>query len=133
MVVPAGVGSTAVGVARIRAAETARPDRLFDDPLASVFAAFAGPPTRPPSMDRRRLPGIITSVVVRTRFLDEWCLSSGLDQVVLLGAGLDARAFRLAWPAGTRLYELDTAEVLGFKAEALATSHATPTCTRVPI
>src|SRR4051794_26839800 len=109
-----GVGSTAIGVARIRAAESARPDRLFCDPLASSFAAFAGPRSRP-AIDRRRLGGVMTSVVVRTRFLDELCTSAGLDQVVVLGAGLDARAFRLDWPAGTRLYELDTPDVLAFK------------------
>src|SRR5262245_15958201 len=46
--VPAGVGRTALGVARIRAAESQRPDRLFDDPLASAFAAAQPDDEAPP-------------------------------------------------------------------------------------
>jgi methyltransferase (TIGR00027 family) len=59
-------------------------------------------------------PGLFS--VVRTRFYDEFLAravrQSGARQIVLLAAGMDARAFRLEWPAGTRLYELDLPEVL---------------------
>ena len=57
-------------------------------------------------------------VALRTHFIDEslqTAIQEGLDQIVLLGAGLDGRAYRLPWAAGTRLFELDTAEMLEFK------------------
>jgi methyltransferase (TIGR00027 family) len=53
--------------------------------------------------------------------------------VVLLAAGLDARAFRLAWPPGTRLFELDLPEVLAFKDQVLAGHGAKPACERVVV
>lgn len=57
-------------------------------------------------------------VALRTHFIDE-CLRAaireGIGQFVLLGAGLDGRAYRLPWAAGTRLFELDTTEMLDFK------------------
>jgi methyltransferase (TIGR00027 family) len=52
-------------------------------------------------------------------------------QVVLLAAGLDARAFRLDWPAGTRVFELDLPDLLAVKEQVLASSGATPTCERL--
>src|SRR4029077_13480965 len=79
--IPSGVGMTAVGVAYIRAQESLRPDRLFDDPLASVFVAASGW-TRPTEMlgdpadtsdNVRAFWGtIVAYVIVRTRFLDEY-------------------------------------------------------------
>jgi methyltransferase (TIGR00027 family) len=50
--------------------------------------------------------------------------------VVLLAAGLDTRAFRLAWPPGVRLFELDLPEVLAFKQRVLAREGAVPRCER---
>jgi methyltransferase (TIGR00027 family) len=110
------VGVTGVGVAAIRAAESARPDRLFDDPFAARFAAAGG------WEGSRRGAGRAASlwqwIAVRTRFLDEVVLGAcagGCRQVVILGAGLDARAFRLDWPHGTRVWELDLPAILEFK------------------
>lgn len=60
-------------------------------------------------------------------------MADGCDQVVLLAAGLDTRAFRLAWPGPVRLYELDLPEVLTFKNEVLARVGATPRCERTVI
>jgi len=60
--------------------------------------------------------------VIRTRFFDDYLLDptgQGIRQVVLLAAGLDTRAYRLAWPAGVRMFELDLAEVLEFKRRVL--------------
>jgi methyltransferase (TIGR00027 family) len=137
------VSQTAVGVAAIRAAESARPDRLFDDPLAAGFAQAAGwvrpadaqPPTPEQIFGRERLTSWVT---VRTRFLDDVVLSAcagSCRQVVILGAGLDARAFRLAWPAGTRLWELDLPDVVEFKSEVLRAGDWQPRCERfvVPV
>jgi methyltransferase (TIGR00027 family) len=74
--------------------------------------------------------------VLRTRFFDDFLLAAvgdGCRQVVLLAAGLDTRAFRLDWPAGTRLYELDLPDVLDFKETVLARHGARPACDRTVI
>jgi len=134
-----GVSRTAVGVARLRAAESARPDRLFDDPLAAAFVrAFprddrAEPRARPGEPSREALR---VHVVMRTRFFDDYLLRAcdeGRRQVVLLAAGLDTRAFRLAWPEGTRLFELDLAPVIAFKEAVLAREGAQARCERVAL
>jgi methyltransferase (TIGR00027 family) len=137
---PTGVGTTAIGVAAMRAAETERPDRLFEDPLARAFVSGAGwPRVGIGDIEPERRAGLIALaawVTARTRFLDDLLLdaaSAGVGQVVLLGAGLDARALRLDWPAGTRLFELDTPEMLGFKQRVLAEEEAEPVRERVVI
>ena len=67
-------------------------------------------------------------VALRTRFFDDELLRAareqGIRQIVILAAGMDARAYRLDWPEGTRLFELDHSEVLAFKENALAASGA---------
>lgn len=130
-----GVGTTGLGVAAIRAVETKRPDRLFADPLAAAFVAASGwtPPDRPPDARTRAL---VRWVVARTVFLDGLLAAAGdagCRQAVLLGAGYDTRAFRLPWPPGARLFELDSAGVLDSKARVLATQAAQPACDRVPV
>jgi methyltransferase (TIGR00027 family) len=137
---PTGVGTTAVGVAAMRAAETRRPDRLFEDPLAAAFVAGAGwGRIEIEDVEPERRPGIITLaawVSARTRFLDDLVLdatASGVRQIVLLGAGLDARAFRIQWPDGVRVFELDTPAMLGFKQRVLDDVGATPRAERIVI
>ncbi|SDD36133.1 class I SAM-dependent methyltransferase [Actinokineospora iranica] len=140
--VPDGVGMTAIGVAALRAQESARPDRWFDDPLAARFLTAAGWP-QPPSdiaeAERQAPPNwllLMRSVPVRTRFLDEFAhtaAAAGCRQVVLLGAGLDTRAFRLDWPPGTRVFELDLPVMLDFKRDVLADAGATPRCERIAV
>lgn len=138
---PAGVGRTAIGVAHVRAAETRRPGGLFADPYAQWFvdAARWTPPESREAADGTYGPfwrRIVEGIVVRTRFLDDYVRSavgSGCRQVVILGAGLDARAYRLDWPDGVRLYELDTADVLAFKERALDAHGARPACERVAV
>ncbi|MFG1650330.1 class I SAM-dependent methyltransferase [Micromonospora sp. NPDC049275] len=139
---PSGVWATAVGVARVRAMETAREQPLFRDPLALAFATAGGraPGTPPPphadEAARRRWLGVAFSIVIRTKFLDDLldkAVGSGVRQVVLLGAGMDSRAFRMDWPAGTRLFEVDTAEPLGFKAAVLRQERAAPRCERITV
>lgn len=130
---PEGVGRTALGVAGVRAFESERPDRLFDDPYAHLFLRAAGVPDgfrRPPSEAR---VAMARHIVLRTRFFDDYlqqAAADGLRQVVLLAAGLDARAFRLPWPAGTRLFELDLPESLAFKEGVLRRAGARPRCAR---
>jgi O-methyltransferase involved in polyketide biosynthesis len=119
------VAATAVAIAAERAAESARPDRLFDDPLAARFVAATTPAgERPAPPLGETVPVMAGYVALRTRWFDDRLLASGCEQVVLLGAGLDARAFRLPWPPATRLFELDTAELLAFKEPLVASAGA---------
>lgn len=113
------VNRTALGVAGIRARESTRDDRLFDDPYAGRLAADHEPL---PVVDaaavtqRRRLRA---HVVLRTRHYDELLLGAGTAQVVIVAAGMDARSWRLPWPRGTTVYELDQPQVLAYKADRL--------------
>jgi methyltransferase (TIGR00027 family) len=134
-----GVGVTALIVAQARAAERHRPDRLFDDPFAEGFVERAGPEFLAAAADLApilRLRGNGSYFAIRTRFFDDCLLDaarSGCRQVVVLGAGLDTRAFRLALPPRTSLFELDLPDVLDFKEEVLAARSASPTCRRVAL
>ncbi|MEU1120908.1 MULTISPECIES: class I SAM-dependent methyltransferase [unclassified Streptomyces] len=132
--------ATAVGVARVRALETERQSALFRDPLAQAFAAAGGLwPSSPPPDDeaaRRRRLAVSYSIVIRTKFLDDLlqeASEAGVRQVVLLGAGMDSRAFRIGWPDGTRLFEVDTAAPLDFKASVLRQERAVPRCERITV
>jgi methyltransferase (TIGR00027 family) len=125
-----GVSRTALWVARMRAAEGARPDRLFDDRLAAAFVAAAGLDT---VGDMAMPPGANEFLAIRTRFYDDYLRTAGARQVVVLAAGLDSRAFRLAWPAQVRFFELDLPEVFAFKETALAAQGAVAGCTRVTV
>jgi methyltransferase (TIGR00027 family) len=129
-----GVSRTAVDVARVRARESERPDRLFDDPFAAAFAALGDPPSTEPASPQRL--AIAFQIIIRTRFYDDWLhgeVRRGLRQVVLLGAGLDTRAFRLDWPAETRLFEFDLPPVLDAKERTLRGAGATPRCERITV
>ena len=136
--VPTGVSTTAIGVAEARAEESARPDRLFEDPLAKAFVTAAGSPFEEIETHISDLDSIRTwffdYVALRTRFFDDYLLEScraGCRQVVVLAAGLDTRAFRLPWPKGVRLFELDFPEVFAFKERVLASQRVKPACQRV--
>jgi O-methyltransferase involved in polyketide biosynthesis len=137
-----GVGETALGAAMMRARESLRPDRLFDDPYADAFVAaapeaFADGPADSDNGALAALEAAFSSaVVVRTRFYDDYLLAAcaaGCRQVVLLAAGLDTRAFRLNWPDRVRLFELDLPEVLAFKEGVLARRRAAPRCARTAL
>jgi methyltransferase (TIGR00027 family) len=134
-----GVGKTALGMAMVRAGESGRPDRLFDDPYAQAFMdAQPGSFTAEETAGASAGPGTAFArhAVVRTRFYDEYlagAAAAGCRQVVLLAAGLDTRAFRLTWPAGTRLFELDLPEVLDFKERVLTARGARPGCERAVV
>jgi methyltransferase (TIGR00027 family) len=75
-------------------------------------------------------------VAIRTRFFDDALLSAsddGIRQVVIPGAGLDARAFRMPWNDRTRVFELDISDVFEFKERVLAEQSATPRCQRIVV
>ena len=125
------VAGTARTTASIRAWETARADALFRDPLAEALAgpeAMAALHAMPENLQER----FAEYTVVRTRVFDEWLLSvtappGGVSQVVLLGAGFDARVFRLQLPSTTIVWELDQPELLSLKDSILADVAPTPT------
>ncbi len=136
-----GVGATALGVARLRAREDARPDRLVADPYAGdilAAAAAAGSPWAAvsPQAGPDFFALMADQVAVRTRFLDLTLLRltrAGCAQVVLLACGMDTRAFRLDWPDHTRVFEVDFGEVLAFRDAALASHGRVPRCDRVGV
>lgn len=125
------VAQTARAMAALRARESARADRLFGDPLAYALAgeeAVAELAAAPPA--ERDNP----YVVIRTRVFDEWLeratVGDGVRQVVLVAAGMDSRAFRLAWPDGVTLWELDQPALLEVKERVLASAGVVPRCDR---
>ncbi|MFD4576936.1 SAM-dependent methyltransferase [Streptomyces sp. NPDC058417] len=142
--VAAGVGRTALLVAAARAIETHRPDALARDPLAARFVR-AAPASADWPVHPDQVPDGLADPLwgrlgryfgLRTRVLDDHLLraaDTGTRQVVLLGAGLDARAVRLPWPRDTAVHEIDTGEVLAFKQAVLDRSGATPRARRRPL
>ena len=126
------VANTGLLVAAIRAVESTRDDRLFTDPFAAKLAGDTGRALLAAAMAEAGERST-TQIVVRTRFWDEALLRAArrANQVVILAAGMDARAYRLAWPDGTGVYELDQPAVIAAKAEVLADDE--PRCRRVPI
>jgi methyltransferase (TIGR00027 family) len=154
--IPQGVGQTAIGVAKIRARESERADRLFHDPYAGAFVdaapgalVDAGPgvlvdvapdatvPRQAPPTESTALGAIFQArVAIRTRFYDDYLLAAcaaGCRQVVLLAAGMDTRGYRLEWPAGTQLFEIDQPDVLAFKDVVLNGQGAVPRCHRAAL
>jgi methyltransferase (TIGR00027 family) len=129
------VTQTARWAAAQRARESQRVDRLFSDPLAAVLTGDEGFKALEISEKLNpRHEDTAAYMAIRVNFLDDFILrlvSEGIRQVVLLGAGMDARAFRLESPGDTTVYELDHAELLGVKEEILKKENARPVCHRV--
>ena len=136
------VGATATMVAASRALASREPDPLLDDRFAEPLVRAVGHPffTRmldgqipldddaPMTLQQRR-----EQMTVRTRFFDDFfraATAAGTRQAVILAAGLDARAYRLSWPAGTAVFEVDQPEVISFKSDTLAQIGAEPTAER---
>ncbi|MDG4767460.1 SAM-dependent methyltransferase [Solwaraspora sp. WMMD406] len=127
----AAVERTALLTAALRAAETSRPDRLYDDPYAAELAGRIGPEllaevvrvTFPPDRPSD-LPSTPDYNAIRTRFLDdrlrELVDDPTVTQLVLAPAGVDSRAYRLDWPDRLRWFEMDRPAVLAYKEQRLA-------------
>jgi len=124
---------TARWIAAVRERESARPDRLFDDPWAGALAGDPGRLTMEAS--ERASGGRNDFIPIRTRFFEDLISnqSAMADQVVLLGAGLDTRAFRLHLPPHLDWFEVDRADLLAEKDTALAAAGARPRCRRRPV
>jgi methyltransferase (TIGR00027 family) len=123
------ISMTAHWMAAVRARESIRPDRLFDDPLAEVLAGPEGFDLM--TRVEADLPENPT-LPIRTRFFDDALvrLLVGIGQVVILGAGLDTRAFRLNLPI---VFEVDQGAVLGLKDSRLAAVSAMPRGKRLTV
>ena len=114
-----GVSDTAFMVAAWRAAESERPDALFRDPFAARLAGEHGRAIIA-SLNRSFLRG--WQVVIRTVIIDELiqkAVAAGTDSIVNLGAGLDARPYRMELPDGLRWIEVDYPHVIDWKADKL--------------
>ena len=140
------VGSTALFVAAARALEAQKPNPAAVDPYAEVFCrAVGGEWAELLDGDAAEHPlrsefgeHFVNFQGVRTRYFDTYfqaAAEAGVRQIVLLAAGLDSRAYRLPWPDGTVVFELDQPQVLEFKREALAARDDAPAAERreVPV
>jgi methyltransferase (TIGR00027 family) len=142
------VGSTAVMVAAARAIETEQPNALINDPYARLLVNNAGAEIIWEAMLDPEVVAKIEAIdeesaarihhmrgyqAVRTHFFDAYfadAVAAGIRQIVILASGLDSRAYRLDWPAGTTVYEIDQPQVLEYKSATLAESGATPSADR---
>jgi methyltransferase (TIGR00027 family) len=144
------VGATALGVAAARAAETQSENPLIRDPFAQVFLDAVGEGVwswhfasqLPPEIIEAepdlplQMQAMVSYMASRTAFFDQFFLDAtgaGIGQAVILAAGLDSRSWRLPWPDGVTVYELDQPKVLDFKASTLAEHGAQPACNRVAV
>lgn len=137
-----GVGSTALFVAAARALEAQKPDPLAVDHYAEVFCRAVGGPWADlldgkapdhPLKSEEFGTHFVTFQAARTRYFDAYFRGSaeaGVRQIVMLAAGLDSRAYRLDWPEGTTVFELDQPRVLEFKRQTLEHHGATPKAQR---
>jgi methyltransferase (TIGR00027 family) len=133
-----GVGATALGVAFARAQETTSECPLFTDQYAQLFidAALERGWRPPPTHMAKRIRAISGYMASRTRWFDEFFVAAGangIDQAVILAAGLDARAWRLPWVDGSVVYEIDQPKVLKFKTETMRAHDARPAARYVAV
>ncbi|MDX1889365.1 class I SAM-dependent methyltransferase [Mycolicibacterium sp. 050158] len=137
------VGSTAVMVAAARAGETERAQPLIRDPFAKILVEGAGTGVWELMLDDAFVAKVAEAdpevavifehmgsyQAVRTHFFDAFfadATAAGIRQIVILASGLDSRAYRIDWPAGTDVYEIDQPKVLEYKATTLAAHGARP-------
>lgn len=141
------VGATATMVAAARALVTRTDGALIRDPYAEplvravgvdVFTRLATGELEPSAFDiddakNAGMDRMVDNMAVRTKFFDDFFLdatAAGVRQAVILASGLDSRAYRLKWPPGTVVYEVDQPQVIAFKTQALADIGAQPSAER---
>jgi methyltransferase (TIGR00027 family) len=141
------VGATATMVAAARALATTEPDAIINDPYAAPLVRAVGIDFFTKMVDGEiDLPDgqgnadaadgvrmMIDAMAVRTRFFDDFfteATAAGIDQAVILAAGLDSRPYRLPWSARTVVYEIDQPLVVEFKTTTMAALGAEPTAER---
>jgi O-methyltransferase involved in polyketide biosynthesis len=129
------VGLTATMVAAARAVASCTPGALVNDQFAAplvravgvdFFARLASGELEPSDLDEDAANGMrrfADAMAIRTRYFDEFFLDAtraGVRQAVILASGLDSRAYRLPWPSGTAVFEVDQPQVIEFKSTTLA-------------
>jgi methyltransferase (TIGR00027 family) len=145
------VGATATMVAATRALASAEPSPIINDPFAAPLVRAVGLnffvrlvdgdiqiPVASQTHDQavqaeRDLQLETDSIAVRTRFFDDFFLNAtrdGVRQAVILAAGLDARPYRLSWPSGSVVYEVDQPKVIEFKSAMMSALSAAPAADR---
>jgi methyltransferase (TIGR00027 family) len=151
--VASSVGATATMVAAARAVASRQPDPLINDPFAvalvravgiDFFTRFAEGELNLADVDKGGTAELMTTLMaVRTKFFDDFFIgatavatsdgvagSKSIRQAVILASGLDSRPYRLPWPDGTVVYEIDQPKVVEFKTETMESIGATPTAER---
>lgn len=142
------VGATATMVAAARAVASRATRPVIDDPFAEplvravgvdFFTRLASGDLTLTDLDPEGVGGVgnmgrfADGMAARTRFFDHFfgaATAAGIRQAVILASGLDARAYRLDWPADMVVFEIDQPQVLEFKAETLAEMGAVATTAR---
>jgi methyltransferase (TIGR00027 family) len=142
------VGATATMVAATRALASAKPNPIINDPFAAPLVRAVGlnffvrlvngdivaSQTHDQAVQAERDLQLETdSIAVRTRFFDDFFLNAsrdGVRQAVILAAGLDARPYRLSWPSGSVVYEVDQPKVIEFKSAVMSALSAAPAADR---
>jgi len=141
--IKSSVGTTAVMVAAARAVETEQPAPLIRDPYAKLLVTSSGAGVLWEAMLDPDIAAKVEALdsesaahlqhmrgyqAVRTHFFDTYftdAVAAGIRQVVILASGLDSRAYRLDWPAGTTVYEIDQPQVLDYKSTTLSENGVT--------
>jgi methyltransferase (TIGR00027 family) len=142
------VGATATMVAAARALATEDTDPIINDPFAAPLVRAVGIDFFTRVVDGELSPAlednagengtgelqtVTDSLAVRTKFFDDFFIraaAAGIRQSMILAAGLDSRAYRLNWPTGSIVYEVDQPQVVAFKTETMASLGAEPTTQR---
>jgi methyltransferase (TIGR00027 family) len=134
------VGATATMVAAGRALASEEANPLIRDPYAAplvravgidFFTKLVDGDISTSDADDGGLARTMTDVMaVRTRFFDDFFVGAGVRQAVILASGLDSRAYRLPWPDGAVVYEIDQPNVIAAKTSAMTDIGATPTAER---
>ena len=143
------VGATATMVAAARAVATKADNPLINDQFAEPLVRAVGVDflTKWAAGDLDaadidddesdwKLEHMPAAMAARTRFFDAFfrdATQAGIRQAVILASGLDARAYRLGWPDGMTVFEVDQPQVIAFKTETLADLGAEPTADRRPV
>lgn len=134
-----GTTATLVATARALASRAGLINDPFAEPLVSAvgldfFTKVVGGQLALSDLgDNNGMALLIDLLAVRTRFFDNFLTDAcraGIRQVVILAAGLDARPYRMWWPANTTVYEIDQPRVIDFKTRTLRDMNATPTANR---